>query len=119
MNKGGQYDNVDKYDKISYNKNMSVKPKKLDKAKARKEIARLVDAEKILWSFHARERARERHLTEMDALNVLKCSRSYVAKIDWDDKYQDYTYSLETDNLGVVVRIKDNLLIVTIYRRKG
>jgi hypothetical protein len=99
---------------------MSPKPKRpLDKAKARKEIARLVDLEKIVWTFHAKERAKSRQLTEMDALNVLKSPRSHVAKVDWDDKYQDYSYSLETENLGVSVCIKDNLLIVTIYRRKS
>lgn len=108
------------YDTMSYNKNMSTKPKKpLEKAKARKEIARLVNQGKIIWSFHARTRGRERQLTEMDALNVLKSPNSFVAKIDWEDKYQDYSYSLETQNLGVAVCIKENLLIVTIYRRKG
>ena len=90
----------------------------MDKARARREITKLVDSKRIVFSIHAKERARSRQLTEMDALNVLKSPKSYVAKIDWDDKHQDYTYSLETDTLGVAVCIKDNLLIVTIYRRK-
>ncbi|MDP1571928.1 MAG: DUF4258 domain-containing protein [Vicinamibacterales bacterium] len=85
---------------------MEDRPTPLDPARAFEVIQHLLDEEDtVSLSAHARERARERHFTVDDVLNVLR--RGVVsANPGWDERFQNWKYRVvgpDCDNHPLVL----------------
>jgi hypothetical protein len=101
------------------------KAKRIDRYKARKLIAEIVNncSENIVFSKHANEELIKDGLTQLDVWNILKSPHSRIVS-EGDLERGSYRYRLETQFIMLVISfwpLGDGLVIVTAWdkRKKG
>ncbi len=90
-----------------------VEPLREDEAK--RLILAILRGGTVGFTSHARERLRERELTTVDVVNVL---RAGVVECPEEDLEKGWTYRVATARIGVVVcfRSRSELVVVTAWR---
>lgn len=98
------------------------KSKKVDKTKARKLVAKIINEtpQNVNFSKHALEELKDDDLTTVDAWNILKSSNSKINK-EGELEKGSYRYHLETNFIVIVIAFWPNgkgLNVVTAWDKR-